>query len=319
MLRRYSLLAVAAVGGIVLSSCSSVESTAATVNGTRIPMDRLESIIKDYKLVGVANAAADGATADTPSTTPAGEATATGNVARGMLSVEIRRNLYTDALAAANRPVTADDLTQAETAISQSQDFASYTPRIKELAIGVTAAQMAFQTLPGPTAAQFQALYEQGAEASNVACVSHILVATEAEAQTVLGRLSAGESFADLAAEVSTDAGSGRQGGVLSGELGACFTARGLAGQFVPEFVAGAMGASVDEPTAPVKSEFGYHIILLRPWADVADDALAAAKGAMEEQLFNTAKINVDPSIGTWSTSDFQVLPLGLSTAAVNG
>ncbi|MGA7228263.1 MAG: peptidylprolyl isomerase, partial [Acidimicrobiia bacterium] len=67
-------------------------------------------------------------------------------------------------------------------------------------------------------------------------CVSHILVATEEEANAVLDRLDAGEDFGDLAAELSLDTGSGADGGVLE-----C----SAPSRFVPEFADAAMTAEL--------------------------------------------------------------------------
>jgi parvulin-like peptidyl-prolyl isomerase len=83
----------------------------------------------------------------------------------------------------------------------------------------------------------------------------HILVETEEQAQDVLTALRSGESFADLARAVSTDTGSGAQGG----ELGWSPTY-----QFVAEFSQAVENAAIGEIVGPVESEFGYHIIQVR-------------------------------------------------------
>jgi parvulin-like peptidyl-prolyl isomerase len=82
----------------------------------------------------------------------------------------------------------------------------------------------------------------------------HILVATVEEAQAVLDRLSAGENFADLAKELSTDTGSGANGGDL-GWFGP--------GTMVTEFEEAAFALEVTEISAPVQTTYGYHIIQL--------------------------------------------------------
>ncbi|MEC5400203.1 peptidylprolyl isomerase [Uliginosibacterium sp. H1] len=83
----------------------------------------------------------------------------------------------------------------------------------------------------------------------------HILVATEAEAQAAIKKLQAGAKFEALAKEISIDPGSKDNGG----ELG---WARGSA--YVPEFSA-ALGKLEKGKFTPqaVKTQFGYHIILL--------------------------------------------------------
>ncbi|MGC1379694.1 MAG: peptidylprolyl isomerase [Candidatus Baltobacteraceae bacterium] len=80
----------------------------------------------------------------------------------------------------------------------------------------------------------------------------HILVPNLDEAQKVETQLKAGQSFASLAKQYSTDPGTKDKGG----ELG---TFR--RGQMVPAFDKVAFTAPVGAISAPVKSPFGYHII----------------------------------------------------------
>lgn len=85
---------------------------------------------------------------------------------------------------------------------------------------------------------------------------SHILVSSEAEARDIIAKLNKDpKSFAALAMEKSKDTGSKDKGG----ELG-WFNPRGM----VPEFGAAVAKLSKGKFTEePVKSQFGYHIILL--------------------------------------------------------
>lgn len=68
----------------------------------------------------------------------------------------------------------------------------------------------------------------------------------------VLERLKKGESFANLARELSVDRGSGKKGGDL-GLFG-----RGV---MVKAFEEAAFKLNKGEISQPVKTEFGYHII----------------------------------------------------------
>lgn len=84
---------------------------------------------------------------------------------------------------------------------------------------------------------------------------AHILVATEEEAKTLIDQLGGGADFAGLAKEKSTDKGSGANGG----ELG--WFAKGV---MVKEFADAAFAMQPGELSkAPVKSQFGFHIIKL--------------------------------------------------------
>jgi parvulin-like peptidyl-prolyl isomerase len=82
----------------------------------------------------------------------------------------------------------------------------------------------------------------------------HILVATEDQAKDVIAAINAGESFAALAKAVSTDTGSGANGG----ELGWAYR-----GKYVKEFEDFVWAAKPGELSAPIKSQFGYHVIQL--------------------------------------------------------
>jgi peptidyl-prolyl cis-trans isomerase C len=78
----------------------------------------------------------------------------------------------------------------------------------------------------------------------------HILVATEGDAEAVEKRLKAGEDFAKVAKEVSKDPGS------EGGDLG-WFTKD----RMVPAFADAAFKLKDGEISAPVKSQFGWHVI----------------------------------------------------------
>jgi len=82
----------------------------------------------------------------------------------------------------------------------------------------------------------------------------HILVDSEANAKAAIARLKAGEDFARVAADMSTDPGAAKSGG----ELG-WFTRDRMA----PEFSEAAFRLKPGEISAPVKTQFGWHVIQL--------------------------------------------------------
>lgn len=106
------------------------------------------------------------------------------------------------------------------------------------------------------TEEEVRARYDQQIAAtppSNEVKARHILVKTKEEAEAIIKRLDAGESFEDIAKEVSTDPGSGANGGDL-GWFGP--------GQMVPEFEQAAFALEVGAHSKePVQSQFGWHII----------------------------------------------------------
>ena len=90
--------------------------------------------------------------------------------------------------------------------------------------------------------------YETSAEVA----AKHILVATEEEAKKALERLNAGEEWDKLAAELSTDTSNKDKGGDLG------FFGEGV---MVEEFTKVAFAQEVGTISAPVKTEYGFHII----------------------------------------------------------
>ncbi len=104
---------------------------------------------------------------------------------------------------------------------------------------------------------------------------SHILVADEKTATEVKAKLDKGEDFAKLAKEYSTDTGSKDAGGEL-GWFGP--------DKMVPEFSKAAYALKKGEISAPVKTQYGYHIIKLE---DIRD---AKVKGTYEDNKADIKK-----------------------------
>lgn len=82
---------------------------------------------------------------------------------------------------------------------------------------------------------------------------SHILVKDQKACEDLKKQIEAGASFADLAAKHSL-CPSGKQGGKL-GEF--------FPGQMVPEFDKVVFSESIGKTHGPVKTQFGYHLILI--------------------------------------------------------
>jgi hypothetical protein len=161
------------------------------------------------------------------------------------------------------------------------------------------------------TQAQMLAFYKQnvGSLCASGVTVSHILVKTLPEAQAIETQLAAGAKFTTLAKTKSIDTGSASAGGSLG-----CDT-----GQFVAEFEAGVKAAKVGVPTAPVKSQYGYHVILTAKFVPPSFESLIPQ---IRQQLLSQlnlvqkfvaaglkkAKVHVDPLYGTWNTKTYSVV-----------
>jgi len=84
--------------------------------------------------------------------------------------------------------------------------------------------------------------------------VAHILVADEVIAKSLKGKLDAGADFSTLAKENSLDPGTKNNGGNLG-------FVQYNSTDLVPEFVDGFKDLKEGEISAPVKSQYGYHLI----------------------------------------------------------
>jgi len=170
--------------------------------------------------------------------------------------------------------------------------------------------------VPEPTTEEIDTERAVATASLTTACVSHILVETEEEAQDVLDRLAAGEDFGDLAMEVSTDTGSGANGGDLS-----CASPS----TYVDPFRDAVMVAPVGEVyEQPVESEFGFHVILVTErdepdeadlptdeelMASITDEAVLAALEDWFLGALETADVSVGEEYGTWVANPPGVTP----------
>ncbi|MER1959376.1 MAG: peptidylprolyl isomerase [Solibacillus sp.] len=143
---------------------------------------------------------------------------------------------------------------------------------------------------------EIQNYYDQSSQELNA---RHILVEDEALAKELVEKLKAGEDFATLAKENSTDTGSAEKGG----DLGWFST-----GTMVPAFNDAAYALEIDAISEPVQSDFGYHIIQVLDKREVKDygsledkkeeirEAIAATKGDWNTkmaELIKEAKVDV--------------------------
>lgn len=105
----------------------------------------------------------------------------------------------------------------------------------------------------------------------------HILVETEDEAKAIIAQLRGGADFATLAKEKSKDPGGAANGGDLG-----FFTKA----QMVPEFAEAAFGLQPGQISqAPVKSQFGWHIIRVEERRQRPIPSFEQVRGQIEDFL----------------------------------
>ncbi|MDR4889652.1 peptidylprolyl isomerase [Fredinandcohnia sp. QZ13] len=107
---------------------------------------------------------------------------------------------------------------------------------------------------------------------------SHILVDDEATASEVATKLADGADFAELAKEYSKDTANAEAGGEL-GYFGK--------GEMVAEFENAAFSMGIDEISAPVKTEYGYHIIKVTDKKEAKEATYEESKDSIYKVLFD--------------------------------
>lgn len=122
--------------------------------------------------------------------------------------------------------------------------------------------------------AAYDATYA-GAEPEKEFDASHILVETEEEANALVTALESGKDFADLAKEKSAGPSSTR-GGAL-GWFGK--------GQMVPEFELAVVGMEVGAISAPIKTQFGWHVIKLNDARSKDAPEIETVREELEQQV----------------------------------
>ena len=137
------------------------------------------------------------------------------------------------------------------------------------------------------------------------ACVSHILVENQVRADEVKARLDRGEDFAAVARAESSDSQSAAKGGDLGCDINA---SAGL----VAEFLLAALNQPVGQVGAPVRTQFGFHVIKVNsrevpPFDRVSDQARQKLSESGQEKLLtwlqetiDKADIEVNPKYGTF-------------------
>ncbi|MEG0711910.1 MAG: peptidylprolyl isomerase, partial [Niameybacter sp.] len=113
--------------------------------------------------------------------------------------------------------------------------------------------------------------------AAATARAQHILVDSKEKAEEILAEINAGLTFEDAAKQYSSCPSSERGGDL--GEFGR--------GQMVPEFENAVFSMEVDEVSAPVQTQFGYHIIKLVSINSGAEPEFEATKDQVKQFLMS--------------------------------
>jgi peptidyl-prolyl cis-trans isomerase C len=135
-----------------------------------------------------------------------------------------------------------------------------------------------FQKTSAVTDADVQAEYDKfvAANGGKEYRARHILVETKEQAEAILASLKKNGKFEDIAKKQSKDPGSGANGGDLDWAA---------PGNYVKEFSDAMVALNKGQVSAPVQSQFGFHIIRLDDVREAQLPALADVKPQIVQQM----------------------------------
>jgi hypothetical protein len=246
VIRRVFALLGGGAALLTFASCSTFDTdTAATVNGTDIPVDDLEAVRDDI----AANAEQFATAADLDEF-----GAVNGDLTRAVLSVLVNNAVARSVLADAGSSVTDEQLAEATSALGEGvPDGPAARALAERQALGE-----ALDDLPAPDATQLQAKYEDRPASTGVVCAQIVSATTEDAAVGAAAALEAGE---DVATSDDVQAQSG------------CFPIEQLSGALGAddrELLLNGKPGDVSDPIAP-DAEAGsptWTVVQLQPWAD---------------------------------------------------
>ena len=284
--------AFAAICLLGLSACGSVSSSTDvfSVNGSGYPEEDFASLVTalteagQFKPVNVALSKED---------------------ASVVLRTLIRYETFTQFIKENDVTVKQSDIDTVMKSAEADTNFAAYPKLLKDLLINFNVADVTLKSMPIPSESALESLYSKSPTSAGVLCLSHILVKTEAEAKVVLADLSGGTKFADEAAKKSIEPGADKSGGALANGDEPCQALANLQSSFDKDFMIGAVAAKPGVPTGPIKSSFGYHIILSHPFSEVKQSVTTVVTENPGTTLLAgfmaAADITVNSKYGVWN------------------
>ena len=314
-------LAVAAVTAVVLSGCSAFTSYAAEVNGQRISQKdlrrELNAILDNTKYLDRVDQNFSGSSGGQERVRGEGAGTFNTVFVAAVLDRRIGFALIHQEVARRKLTLSADLLkaTRADLEKNYSKEiFQAFPKDYRNELVRIFAEQTLLQKELGTgavddaTVAQF---YETNKASFDQTCVRHILVADEATAAAIKARLDAGEDFAAIAKAESTDNQGGEGGSAAQGGDLGCVAG----GAFVPEFEDAMNALQPGQTSAPVKTQFGFHLIQVTERKSLTlEEAAPQIRENLERQApdplqvyvtkaLAKAKIKVNPRYGTFVKS----------------
>lgn len=269
------------------------------MNGTSMSEAEFETLVSDAVESGIYAPAGDGS-----------GSSISGDDARELINVALQAEALRQFLPLVDEEITAADIAAG---VAQAPQLADVKGTMKDLIDGYIGINSVLERIVAPSSSVLRAWYERTPVLAGSLCARHILVATEAEARDVLDELADGMSFEEASSRYSIDESVADDGGALEGENGPCIPNTDVfGGGFDGGFVAGAVDARIGVPSGPIESQFGWHIILNRPWSEVAESVVAnlgtLAGARLLVGFLGAADVSVASEYGRWARSDITVV-----------
>ena len=285
------LLAVSALGLTACGSSSVVSSSsdAFTVNGEGYSKDDLNAVVDSLVVAGQITKQ-NGTIAKTDM--------------NPVIQVLVKYLAYQQFIKKFGLKETAEARAKMKEQASADQAFPTYPKELQDLLVNLNLASVTTATMKVPSGSELEKMYNKLPASAGVLCLSHVLVKTKAEAEKVLKELDGGAKFADVAKAKSIEPAAKTSGGSLANGDEPCSPLASLQESFDGDFMVGAVAAKAGVPTGPVKSSFGWHIILSHPYSEVNKSiasVLSTNTGdALLAGFMASSDISVNSTYGTW-------------------
>jgi len=298
LIRKFGIVAAATLAFTTLAGCGEVmQNDAIAIGGSSVSEDYVNVIIEQLAEVDQVQLV---------------DGRIEGEALRSVITAILRNQATTEFLAANGLSVNDDERQQVVDQYGEDPQFDLVGAELQELLISLNSQDLALSRVDVPTRETLATMYDKEPASLGVMCARHLLVDTETAARAAMQRVLDGEDFADVAAEVSTEPNADQTGGALAGEGNDCLALGVYQEQFDNAFVVGALKARAGMPTDPVKTSFGYHVIFIRPFDEVADSVEATINEQPGQFLLSgylaTSKITVASRYGKWDPSVGQIV-----------
>ena len=297
MSRRFIGLISYSLAVLSLAACASTSNSAIAIGDNKISVSEFETIVKQL---------ADAGQLELTNGTIDAETT------HSLLGVFLRKIGTTRFLAEQNVKVSEEDIAAVEKQLSTDSNSSTLPSELKSLIVELNSSDLALRKIVAPTPEAAAKLYDDEPARLGALCLQHVLVRDEATARKVLALANDGGDFSKLAGEYSTEPGADKSGGILSGATSECLLLSEIQAQFDAAFTAGALQAKAGRAYGPVKSSFGWHIILVRPFTDISESLSATIATDPGNILLTgylaTASVKVKSSYGRWDPSTGKII-----------